>query len=112
MSHSLTVDMYRCTRSLPEDERYGLISQMRRAAVSIEANIAEGCGRNGRMDFARFLQQAMGSATELECHLLICKDLGFLKQADHETYERRTVQIKRMLTSLMGRVRGPRFTEN
>jgi four helix bundle protein len=112
LSHALTVDMYRCTKRFPDDERFGLISQMRRAAVSVEANIAEGCGRNGKMDFARFLQLAMGSATELECHLLICRDLGILKIPEHEQYEHRTVQIKRMLTSLMCRIRGSRLTEN
>jgi four helix bundle protein len=58
LSHKLTVEIYRCTRQLPQDERFGLTSQIRRAAVSIEANIAEGCGRRGKMDFARFLQQA------------------------------------------------------
>jgi four helix bundle protein len=109
-SHVLTVNMYQCTKRFPDDEKFGLTSQIRRAAVSIEANIAEGCGRSGKMDFARFLQLAMGSATELECHLLICKDLGILKQSDYEQFEYKTVQIKRMLTSLMVRVRGSRLT--
>lgn len=111
-SHVLTVNMYQCTKRFPDDEKFGLSSQIRRAAVSIEANIAEGCGRSGKMDFARFLRLAMGSATELECHLLICKDLGILKQSDYEQFEYKTVQIKRMLTSLMVRVRGSRLTEN
>lgn len=112
LSHVLTLNMYRCTKRLPDDERFGLISQITRAAVSIEANIAEGCGRNTRMDFARFLQQAMGSATELECHLLICKDLGMIKEVEYKQYEYRTVQIKRMLTSLIDRLRGHVLTEN
>jgi four helix bundle protein len=112
LSHALTLNMYRCTKRLPDDERFGLISQIRRAAVSIEANIAEGCGRNTRMDFARFLQQAMGSATELECHLLICKDLRMIADSDCKQYEVKTVQIKKMLTALIDRVRGPVFTEN
>jgi len=112
LSHALTLHMYRCTKQLPEDERFGLVSQIRRAAVSIEANIAEGCGRNTRMDFARFLQQAMGSATELECHLLICKDLRLISDQDYKQCEVKTVQIKRMLTSLIDKVRGRVFTEN
>jgi four helix bundle protein len=106
LSHVLTVNMYRCTKGFPDDERYGLISQIRRAAISIEANIAEGCGRNTKMDFARFLQQAMGSAAELECHLLICKDLGMLGDGDFNQYQYKTVQIKRMLTALIDRARG------
>lgn len=111
-AHALTLNMYRYTRRLPDDERFGLISQIRRAAVSIEANIAEGCGRNTPMDFARFLQQAMGSATEVECHLLICKDLGMLRESEYREHLAKTVQIKRMLTSLIQRVRGTSSTEN
>ncbi len=64
------------------------------------------------MDFARFLQQAMGSATELECHLLICKDLGMINDGDYGDYHQKTVQVKRMLSSLIERVRGPVLTEN
>ena len=112
LSHALTLNVYRLTQRLPDDERFGLISQIRRAVVSIEANIAEGCGRNTRMDFARFLQQAMGSAAELECHLLICKDLRMIADSDYRQSEVKTVQIKRMLTSLIDRVRGPALTEN
>ena len=112
LSHVLTLNMYRCTRRLPDDERFGLISQIRRAAVSIEANIAEGCGRNTRMDFARFLQQAMGSATELECHLLICKDLEMIGAEDYKQFHQKTVQVKRMLSSLIEKVRGRVFTDN
>ena len=84
-AHAVTIDLYRRTRGFPPDERFGLISQIRRAAVSVEANIAEGCGRGGKLDFARFLQQAMGSAAELECHLLICKDLQILPMTEYES---------------------------
>ena len=111
-AHKLTVDVYQSTRRFPSDERFGLISQIRRAAVSIEANIAEGCGRGTRLDFARFLQQAMGSATEVECHLLISRDLGILSPADHREQTTKTVEIKRMLATLIERVRRPVLTEN
>jgi four helix bundle protein len=94
LSHALTINMYRCTRRLPDDERFGLTSQIRRAAVSIEANIAEGCGRNTRMDFARFLQQAMGSTRELECHLLIGKDLRLIGDSDYRQYEIKTCRSR------------------
>ena len=91
-------------RSLPKDEQYNLISQIRRACVSIEANIAEGCGRGGDADFARFLQIAMGSATELECHLLISIDLELLNKTQHEQLELRTRELKRMLSALLSRL--------
>ena len=105
LSHALTLHMYRSTKKFPPDERFGLISQIRRAVVSIEANIAEGCGRKGKMDFAHFLQQAMGSAAELECHLLISRDLGMISEVEYKQFEYKAVQIKRMLTSLMDCVR-------
>ncbi len=111
-SHRVTLDLYRFTRGLPPDERFGLISQIRRAAVSVEANIAEGCGRGGSLDFARFLQQAMGSATELECHLLICKDLEMLHATEYTELTLKIVELKQMLVSLMERVRRPVLTEN
>jgi four helix bundle protein len=111
-AHYLTLNMYRCTTTFPKDERFGLISQIRRSAASIEANIAEGCGRNGRMDFARFLQQSMGSASELECHLLIARDLQFLTLDVHSDVEAQVVEVKRMLASLLERVRCSASTEN
>ena len=111
-AHAVTLDLSRQTRVFPQDERFGLTSQIRRAAVSVEANIAEGCGRGGKLDFGRFLQQAMGSAAELECHLLICKDLKILQINDYEQLASKTVEIKRMLTSLMERIRRPALTDN
>jgi four helix bundle protein len=77
---------------------------MRRAAVSIEANIAEGCGRWGDGEFGRFLQIAAGSASELECHLLIAKDLEFLTAAEHRRLKAALDEVCRMLTSLRQRV--------
>jgi four helix bundle protein len=77
-SHRLTLQVYVHTRSFPKDELYGLTAQIRRAAVSIGANIAEGCGRRGDAELGRFLQIAMGSACELEYHLLLARDLGIL----------------------------------
>jgi four helix bundle protein len=77
-SHQLTVEIYKATTTFPKNEMYGLTSQIRHAATSVPANIAEGCGRGSDSDLARFIQIAMGSASELEYHLLLPKDIGYL----------------------------------
>ena len=77
-SHSMVLGVYRATSSFPREELYGLSSQMRRAAVSIPANIAEGCGRRSGPDFARHLQIAAGSASELEYFCMLARDLRLL----------------------------------
>lgn len=74
-SHSLTLDVYASSRTFPREEMYGLTSQMRRSSASIGMNIAEGCCRKGDIEMARFLQMAMGSASELEYQLLLARDL-------------------------------------
>jgi len=78
----LVREMYRITATFPEDERFGLVSQMRRAAVSIPSNIAEGAARGGRAELVRFLAIARGSLAELDTQLWIARDLGFLDDAD------------------------------
>lgn len=83
-SHELTLEIYKVTIDFPRDELYGLISQMRRSCASVPANIAEGCGRNSDADFSRFFQIAMGSAAELEYHLLLSHDLGLLNDSYYE----------------------------
>jgi four helix bundle protein len=77
-SHRLTVAVYEAMKALPQDERYGLSSQIRRAAVSICANIAEGSAKRGRAEFRRFLDIANGSMTELRCLLLLARDLEMI----------------------------------
>jgi four helix bundle protein len=84
-----------------ESEFYDLRRQLRRAAASIPANIAEGCGRSGTAELARFLHIAMGSASELEYHLLLTRDLQLLAKADYERLAGGVIEIKRMLTSLI-----------
>jgi four helix bundle protein len=86
-SHGLALQVYRATADFPAKEVYGLTSQIRRAAASIPGNIAEGCGRNGDAELARFLQIAVGSASELEYHLLLAHDLGMLNDAAYEKLE-------------------------
>ena len=78
VAHALTCDVYRATRAFPKDEQFGLVSQLRRAAVSVGANIAEGCGRNNNGDLSRHLAIALGSANELLYLLELSVDLKFL----------------------------------
>ncbi len=104
-AHEMTLALYRVTRSFPNEELYGLTAQIRRAAVSIGANIAEGCGRRTRPDFARFLQIALGSASELEYHLVLAADLGFLGRAAHDQFAERVIEVKRMLFGFIRKLR-------
>ena len=82
-------------------ERYGLTSQMRCSAVSVPTNIAEGCGRGSQAELRRFLYISMGSASELEYHLLLAHDLDFLADDEYEQLLTQTIKIKRMLTGLI-----------
>ncbi len=99
--HRLTLAVYSVTAEFPRDELYGLTSQMRRSCASIPANIAEGCGRSGDAELARFLRIAMGSASELEYHLLLARDLNLLNASEHERLTKEVTEVKRMLTSFV-----------
>ena len=104
-SHQLTLAVYAATRTFPQSELFGLTSQIRRSASSIPANIAEGCGRGSNSDFARFLQVAMGSASELEYHLLLAHDLGLVADDAFASLSLQTVEVKRMLAALIAKIR-------
>jgi four helix bundle protein len=104
--HQATLDVYRVTKSFPKEETYGITSQIRRCAASVPANIAEGCGRGSDADFGRFLNIAMGSASELEYFALLAHDLGYLSSQSHEAIRSQTEEIKRMLASLHRRTKG------
>ena len=104
-AHVLTLDVYQSSKSFPREEMYGLTSQMRRVSASIGANIAEGSCRRGDIDFARFLQMAAGSASELEYHLLLARDLKLLQMPDCQRLSGRAVEVKRMLASHMQKLR-------
>jgi four helix bundle protein len=104
-AHALTLKVYKASMSFPREEMYGLTSQIRRASVSIGANIAEGTCRKGDAEFARFLQMAVGSASEVEYHLLLAKDLEILRGSDWEHLSADVVEIKRMLASLLQKLR-------
>jgi len=101
----LTLDIYESTRPFPREELYGLTSQMRRSSASIGANIAEGSCRKGDNEFGRFLYIAMGSASELEYHLLLARDLHLLKAQDYQRLSDETVEVKRMLASFVQTLR-------
>jgi len=105
LAHQLALDIYRETQSFPTREQYSLTDQIRRAAVSISANLAEGCGRGGDVEFARFVTIAFGSACELECHLLLARDLQFLSPAAHAACEAKLVSVKRMLSALLKKLK-------
>ena len=103
--HKLTLDICKLTKTLPQDERYGLTSQLRRAASSIPANIAEGCGRDGNAELRRFLQIAMGSASELEYHILLTHHLTYITDEEYKRVNRQIIDVKRMLASLIRSLR-------
>jgi four helix bundle protein len=100
-AHQRTLAVYRHTASFPADERYGLTTQLRRASASIAANLAEGCGRNGDAELARFCTIAMGSASELDYHVLLAKDLKLLSATNYAELAQGTSEVKRMLTGLI-----------
>lgn len=103
-AHVLTLNSYKATSQFPRGELYGLVSQIRRCSASIGANIAEGCGRRGNGEFHRFLQIASGSASELEYHFLLSRDLGFITANDYSGLNDAVVELKRMLSSLSRKV--------
>ncbi len=104
-AHQLTLAIYDATRQFPSDETYGLRSQMRRAALSIPANIAEGCGKDTDIELARYMQISTGSASELEYHLLLARDLMYLDGSIYTRLNGETIEIKRMLAPFINRLR-------
>ncbi|MFQ5805917.1 MAG: four helix bundle protein [Phycisphaerae bacterium] len=103
-SHDLTLLIYRATRGFPKEERYGLTSQMRRAASSIPANLAEGCCRASDRDFGRFVGIALSSASGCEYHIVLARDLTLLDEKRYAQLLGRVQEVKRMLTALYERL--------
>lgn len=110
-SHDLTLAIYQVSRSFPKEEAYVLTSQIRRAAISIPTNIAEGSGRGSHADFARFAQIAIGSASEVEYLLLLAQELKYLDTTTHQALEIRISEVKRMLTGFMQKLRADSVAE-
>ncbi|WP_289055850.1 four helix bundle protein [Carboxylicivirga marina] len=100
----LVKDIYLLAKDLPEEEKFGLISQMRRASVSIPSNIAEGTGRRTDKEFGRFLDIAIGSAYELETQLMLCFDLDFITDDTFNELEIKVQEIERMVSALRERL--------
>ena len=101
LAHALTLQVYESTRGFPVTERYGMTSQIRHAAASIAANLAEGCDRGSDAEIARFARISLGSASELEYHILLARDLGLLTPPDHQRIEENVITVKRMLSRLI-----------
>src|SRR5436305_8488360 len=96
-SHKLTLNIYKCSRSFPKEETFGIISQIRRCALSIPSNIAEGCGRNSILELKRFLAIASGSASELQYQLILSFDLGYLTEPVYKELYSESIIIQKML---------------
>jgi four helix bundle protein len=97
--------MYEATSGFPREELYGLVAQIRRCSASIPANIAEGCGRSGDAELRRFMLISMGSACELESHLLLARGLGYLDSRQYRNLSQATQEIKRMLSTFVTKLR-------
>ena len=100
-SISLVKLVYTSMHSFPADEVFGLVSQIKRAVISIPSNIAEGFGRGSKKDCKRFIHIALGSATELDTQIIISKELGFLSQKDYVIIDSLLIEIKKMLKALI-----------
>ena len=97
---ALVTDVYRVTRNLPKDELYGMVSQLRRAAVSVPSNLAEGYSRNSRKEFHQFVGQARGSLAEVETQIEIARNLRYLDEATATELLSKVAEVGRMLTGL------------
>ncbi len=96
----LVVDLYNLTKRFPPDERFGLTAQIRRASTSVPANIAEGWGRGSTKEYIQFLKIARGSLTELDTHLIVSGELGYVEKADSTRLEAAISDVGKMLNRL------------
>ncbi len=110
--HLLTLDIYRLTEKFPKDELFGLVSQMRRAAVSINSNLSEGGARLSRAELLRFIGISRGSASELKYQLLLSQDLGFVKKEEYKRMDDNLTEILKMLTGLVKNINNEPVTNH
>lgn len=104
-AYKLSLLVYKLTKGFPKEELYALVSQMRRAAISIPSNIAEGYCRQRKLEYIQFLQIAFASGAELETQLLISKDLGYLTEGEFEKANNLLQEVMKMLNSLISRIK-------
>lgn len=104
-SHLFTLKIYHCTKIFPKEEMYSLTNQVRRAAASIPANIAEGCGKNSNLEFAHFLNISLGSANGSEYFLILSRDLSYVSEDNFKILFDLINEIKSMLIALVNKVR-------
>lgn len=100
-SYALTLEIYGLTKKFPKDEQYNLVSQVRRLALSIPSNIAEGHARKGKKEFSQFLYIAFGSGAELETQLLLAKDLGYISESEFKKVYTLLTEVMKMLNALV-----------
>lgn len=100
-AHRFVLEVYQHTSDFPKDERFGLTSQLRRSAVSVPSNIAEGCGREGDRELSRFFSYSAGSASEAEYQLLLARDLNFLDGESYRQLDEHIKEVKRMLSGFI-----------
>ena len=105
-ARELATEIYKISQTFPVSEKYGLTSQIRRSAVSVAANIAEGFSRDGQLDKKRFYGMSMGSLTETLSHAYIAHDLGFIKQSELMDIESHITDIHKMLNGMMKSAKG------
>ena len=103
-AHDLALSVYRATKKFPDDERFGLTDQIRRAAAAIPINIAEGKGRGTDREFAPFIRIAQGSTAETQALILLARDLGLFDAIESEALLTRSAEVAKMLNSLLGRL--------
>lgn len=104
-AHALVLNVYKQSTGFPKIEQYSLTSQLRRASTSIPTNIAEGCGKYSQLDFANYLQIALGSSNEVEYLILLSHELGYLNDDSYKTLDIQVNEVKAMLISLVFKVR-------
>lgn len=104
IAHSLVLKTYKTTENFPKSELFGIVSQMRRAAVSITGNIVEGTSRKTQKDYINFLYTALSSCNELGYYVYLCKDLSFINKGDYKELEVLTDQVAKMLQGLIKKI--------
>ena len=103
-SMSLVTEIYQITNKFPSNERFGLISQMQRASVSIPTNIAEGSAKTSNKDFARFLEMSIGSSLELETELTIALNLKYIDTMVFESIQNKIIELQKMITGFKNKL--------